>query len=205
MAQPPTEYYFTFKFLFLGIALELARYYRRFRMEEVAWERRLEVARRIKLQEDPTLTEIELRRKEAAVSWSAYGSKARRQRRQLIAVDFGRRAEAIGRDSNRRGSRNVHPLSPLSDSRSPDTQHRQFTMSPEQIWQLEQVFGVKYDPYYDDPYTEDELPDDIPHQVDYFYGDRIYDNGEIFYKDKTSGLFYRQGALPRRLAYEYRD
>jgi hypothetical protein len=38
-----------------------------------------------------------------------------------------------------------------------------------------------YDPYFDDSYTEeDELPDNIPFNADKKYGDRIFDNGEIF-------------------------
>lgn len=57
------------------------------------------------------------------------------------------------------------------------------------------------DPYYDDPYTEDELPDG-DYDVDKFYGDRIYSKtGEIFYKDSDTGLFYRQGAKPRNLSF----
>ncbi len=60
---------------------------------------------------------------------------------------------------------------------------------------------VDYDPYYDDPYTEDELPDDIPFNVDKKYGDQIFENGEIFYREKETGLYYGQGAKPRNLSF----
>ena len=56
--------------------------------------------------------------------------------------------------------------------------------------------GVAYDPYYDDPYTEDEMPDDVP----WFTGshdDRHYKNGEIFFFDKNTGFYFRQGCKPR--------
>jgi hypothetical protein len=74
-------------------------------------------------------------------------------------------------------------------------------MTDEEINLFELEFGVEYDPYYDDPYTEDELPDDMSYKVDKRYGDRIYSNGEIFYKDTESGFFYRQGAKPRNLSF----
>ena len=70
-------------------------------------------------------------------------------------------------------------------------------MSPQEIENFEREFGVEYDPYYDDPYTEEELPEDIPYKVDKLYGDRIYKDGEVFYKDDKTGLYYRQGSQPR--------
>jgi hypothetical protein len=78
---------------------------------------------------------------------------------------------------------------------------REYRMTDDEVSMFETDYGVDYDPYYDDPYTEDELPDDIPFNVDKKYGDRIFDNGEIFYKEKETGLYYRQGAKPRNLSF----
>ena len=76
-----------------------------------------------------------------------------------------------------------------------------YRMTDDEIKLFELEYGIDYDPYYDDPYTENELPDDINYQTDKKYGDRIYENGEIFYKDKVSGMYYRQGAKPRNLSF----
>ena len=58
-----------------------------------------------------------------------------------------------------------------------------------------------YDPYYDEPYPEDELPEDRPYTVDRVYGDRVYEDGEIFYKDSDTGMYYRQGCKPRGVRF----
>ena len=62
----------------LGIILTVSKGFARIRLEESAWEQRLKEARTKRLRDDPTLTEFELRRKEASLEWSAYG-KPRRQ------------------------------------------------------------------------------------------------------------------------------
>lgn len=68
-------------------------------------------------------------------------------------------------------------------------------MSDEEIARFESLYGIEYDPYYDDPYTEEELPMG-KFNVDKRYGDRVYSDGEVFYKT-AEGLYYRQGAKPR--------
>lgn len=83
---------------------------------------------------------------------------------------------------------------------SPSNNRQDYCMTPEEIEAFELEFGVTYDPYYDDPYTLDELPAP-PFDSDKLYGDRIYPNGEIFYKDSVSGLFYRQGSKPRNWSF----
>ena len=60
------DQFFTFTFPVLGILLSFAKNYARVRMEEAAWEQRLEEGREEMLRKDPTLTEIDLRRQEAA-------------------------------------------------------------------------------------------------------------------------------------------
>jgi hypothetical protein len=152
-------------------------------MEERAWEQRVEEARSKRLSEDPTLTEIELRRKDAALEWSAYG-KPRMDEERAERERQGSRVNVMDRDEE-----------------EDDLDERKYRMTDEEVSLFEMDYGVEYDPYYDDPYTEEELPDDIPFNVDKKYGDRIYDNGEIFYKEKESGLYYRQGAKPRNLSF----
>ena len=151
-------------------------------MEEIAWEQRLEEARKLQLRQDSTLTESELRRQEAALEWSAYGKP--RQEREELQRSKKRRVQVMERER----------YDDDSESR------RSNRMSEEDIEALEEEFGIAYDPYYDDPYTEDELPEG-KYTVDKRYGDRVYQDGEIFYKDKSTGLFYRQGAKPRNLSF----
>jgi len=178
------DYFFTFTFPILGIMLSISKSFGRLRMEERAWEQRLEEARENRLREDPTLTEIELRRKEAALEWSAYGKASEMEEAERETRRPGRRVKVMEKDSASTG--------PKADNQS--------RMSDEEVAQFEMEYGVEYDPYYDDPYTEDELPDGR-YSVDRRYQDRIYENGEIFYKDQDSGLFYRQGAKPRSLSF----
>ena len=54
----------------------------RARLEERAWEQRLMDGRAERLRQDPSLTELDLRRREAALEWSAYG-KPRMEEEQL--------------------------------------------------------------------------------------------------------------------------
>jgi hypothetical protein len=183
------EYFFTFTFPLLGIILSISNRFGRLRMEERAWEQRVEEARAKRLQEDPTLTEIELRRNEAALEWSAYG-KPRMQE------------ERAERERQERESRSRVKVMDLRDrDEDEDFDDREYRMTDEEVSMFEMEYGVEYDPYYDDAYSEEELPEDIPYNVYKKYGDRVYDNGEIFYKDKESGLYYRQGAKPRNLSF----
>lgn len=188
------DYFFTFTFPMLGILLSVSKNFARYRLEESAWEQRLEEAREKRLREDPTLTEVELRQKEAALEWSAYG-KPRRQEEEA--------QQRAMREEEFRGSRRVKVMENDydDDDYEDDFEYRSNRMSDDEINQFEVEYGIEYDPYYDDPYTEDELPGDMGFKIDKKYGDRIYENGEIFYKEKETGLYYRQGAKPRNLSF----
>jgi len=152
--------FFTCLFPILGFAMAISKQIARSRLEERAFELRLEEARIAKLQNDPTLTRNELKRQEASSSTgSAYGK---------------------------------------SRSTTTTTVMTKPTMTTEQdISQFETDYGIEYDPYYDDPYTLEELPNDETFRTDKVYGDRIYDNGEVFYFDKQTNVYYRQGSKPR--------
>ncbi|EEC50168.1 predicted protein [Phaeodactylum tricornutum CCAP 1055/1] len=179
--------FFTITFPTLGILLSLSKNFARIRMEENAWEQRLAEARKERLRKDPTLTEIDLRRKEAAIEWSAYG-KPRMEEEQLE-----RDLKEIQRSRTRVMDRS-------EDEEDVVGTEREYCMTDEEIESFELEYGVEYDSYYDDPYSEEELPEG-KFSLDRMYGDRVYDNGEIFYKDKESGLYYRQGAKPRNLSF----
>ena len=165
--------------------MQISKNFGRLRMEERAWEQRLDEGRQKRLREDPTLTEIELRRKEAGMEWSAYGKPRMDEEREL--KESRSRVKVMDRVEEK--------------EYEDDVEYRRTRMSDQEIDMFEAEYGVDYDPYYDDPYTEDELPDDVAFNTNRKYGDRIYKDGEIFYKDKTSGLFYRQGAKPRNLSF----
>jgi hypothetical protein len=177
----------------LGILLSVSKGFARLRLEESAWEQRLEEARTKRLRDDPTLTELELRRKESSLEWSAYG-KPRKQEEAMRA----RNGEKFSK--SRRGVKVTERDDRYDDSQD-DSIDRNYHMNDDEINRFEMEYGIEYDPYYDDPYAEDELPDDINFRVDKQYGDRIYETGEVFYKDKSSGMFYRQGAKPRNLSF----
>lgn len=212
LVDVPGDWFFTTTFVGMGILLSLTKQITRARMEERAWEQRLEEGRRRRLEQDPSLTELDLRRREAAMEWSAYGKPRRmeeerqRQLRQQREEAERRREEQEQEEfgSSRRSSRKRVKVMEreLGDDDDDDEEviRRQYTMTDEQIDVFEREFGIDYDPYYDDPYTEDELPEGKFH-LDKQYGDRVYDDGEIFYKDAETGLFYRQGAKPRSINF----
>lgn len=187
------EYFFTLTFPMLGILLSVSKGFARLRLEESAWEQRLEEARTKRLRDDPTLTELELRRKESSLEWSAYG-KPRKQEEAMRE----RNGEKFSK--SRRDAKVTERDDRYDDSQDGDID-RNYHMNDDEINRFEMEYGIEYDPYYDDPYAEEELPDDINFRVDKQYGDRIYETGEIFYKDKSSGMFYRQGAKPRNLSF----
>ena len=146
--------FFSITFAVLGLLLSISKQYARVRMEERAWEQRLAEGRHRNVRLDPTLSELELRKQEAAHEYSAYGR------------------------------RKVQTLEKTSTESTTTSKQEQF----------ERDFGIAWDPYYDEPYEEDELPKGN-YSVDKLYGDRLYDNGEIFYKDGNQ--YYRQGCQPR--------
>jgi len=189
------DHFFTFTFPMLGVILSISKGFARRRLEESAWEQRLEESRTKRLRDDPTLTELELRRKEASVEWSAYGTPRREEKereRQMREED---------EEPSRGRSRGVKVMEREYDVDDDDDAYsRNFQMNDDEINQFEMEYGVEYDPYYDDPYAEDELPIE-KFRLDKKYGDRIYKSGEIFYKEKATGLFYRQGAKPRSLSF----
>ena len=174
-------------------------------MEERAWEQRLEDGREEYLSRNPLVTEYDLRKKEAAQEWSAYGvprqqEKAAAQRyqndNQRERDDRRRsRVSVLDRDDGKNSADTISNLKQPQRVRKED-----YCMTDEEIEIFEYEYGVIYDPYYDDPYYEEELPEG-KYEVDKIYGDRIYPNGEIFYKDSKTGLYYRQGSKPRNLSF----
>jgi len=183
--------FFTISLMGMSIVLSVSRNVNRARMEELAWEQRLEDSRDKRMKQDPTLTELDLRRQEAANEWSAYGPDAMAERERESSSTSKKKVKVMDYEVE-------------FDNEDFDDDDNTFRRSPtgygmtdDEITAFEREFGVAYDPYYDDPYQEQDLPDDVTFKVDKQYGDRIYSNGEIFYKDKSTGLYYRQGSKPR--------
>jgi hypothetical protein len=197
--------FFTVTFPMLGILLSISKKFVRVRMEERSWEQRLIDARLELMKRDPSLTELDSRRNEAALEWSAYGTPRLLQQQQQNAYD-----NEYNEDNRRTGTKRQrvqvmdrpddYDVSDYDDNDDNDTTPASSypRMSDSEIRAFEKEYGVEYDPYYDEPYTSTELPNDINYSTDRMYGDRIYENGEIFYKDsKTTNLYWRQGSKPR--------
>jgi len=180
--------FFTITGISLGFAYTILRSWNRVTVENVAWENRLEDARLTKLDDeddlDPNaLTELDLRRMDAAASKSAYGPDA---------MD--------GRERKRRASRvqTLEDEEDFEEEEEDERSDRAYSMTDEEINEFEETYGVEYDAYYDEPYTVDELPDDMSFVEDKVYGDRRYENGEIFYRGEgDNNIYWRQGGRPR--------
>jgi hypothetical protein len=193
------DQFFTFTFPMLGILLGISKNYARAALEEAAWEQRLAEARAERLAQDPTLTELDLRRQEAAHEWSAYGiprlqeqaAAAAQQRDGVLLGRRQRRVSVLDRDSNKEDDVDaVSSTDPLD-----------YRMTEDEIAAFEREYGIEYDAYYDEPYAADELPEG-DYDLDRLYGDRIYKKtGEIFYRDAATGLFWRQGSKPRNIKF----
>jgi hypothetical protein len=206
--------FFTFTFPVLGILLSISKSFARVRMEERAWEQRLGEGRLEILQRDPTLTELDLRRAQAAQEWSAYGvSSSSRSSQQVTEQEYRRQDDTLyerRRQDDTLYERRQGPRVSVLDRNENDDDEaetsdafqtkQRYIMTEEEIKAFELEFGIAYDPYYDDPYTVDDLPDGKC-EIDKRYGDRIYPNGEIFYKDGQTGLYYRQGSKPRNINF----
>jgi hypothetical protein len=200
--------FFTITFPMLGILLSVSKNFARIRMEERAWEQRLEEGREDYLSRHPLLTEYDLRKKEAAQEWSAYGVP---RQQEAAAAQRYQNDEKNDRNERRRSRTSVLDRDNDNDysddnARMDNTKQTQrvrkedYCMTDEEIEIFENENGVIYDPYYDDPYYVEELPEG-KYEVDKIYGDRIYPNGEIFYMDSKTGLYYRQGSKPRNLSF----
>ena len=103
-----------------------------------------------------------------------------------------------GQERERRG-RCVQTLdADYYDEEEDGRSDRDYIMTDDQSNEVEGMYGVEYDPYYDEPYTVDELPDDMSFVEDKVYGDRRYEKGQIFYRNESNDdLYWRQGGRPR--------
>merc|ERR1712129_367219 len=123
-------------------------------------------------EENDMMTELDRRAKIANVSPSKYGPQAIRER--------------IKRRQRRRS---------INEDKEEDDLEISAAKFDKEADEFEASYDIKFDPYYDQPYVEEELPSDTDFSKDPFFGDRIYENGEIFFKDGS--LFYRKGSRPR--------
>ena len=63
------------------------------------------------------------------------------------------------------------------------------------VEKFEKEFGLEYDPEYDDPLLEEELPKDLKFIKLSVFGDRMYEDGSVYFKD--GDVYFRRGAKPR--------
>ena len=179
--------FFTATFFSIGLFYSLGKAYNRYLLEEVAFEQRKMEARERRLEEDPTLSELDLRRDESEGWTSIYGKRNRQ-----------RRSDRSSEDELEEGREGKYGSRVALRDREFDEDDDEFDgMTDQEIAEFESKYGVEYDPYYDEPYEENELPEG-KYKEDKSYGDRRYANGEVFYKDESTGLFYRQGSKPRQ-------
>jgi len=156
----------------IGLFYVVTRDINRARLEERAFDLRIKENREQRLAADPTLTEKELIREELANSFSYDEKEREKKSKGLKTLVMEREEDDI------------------------DGGGRLYMLSEKEIRELE-TLGVQYDPYYDDPYAKDELPEDIPYQDVKRTGDRMYENGETFFLDPETELYFRQGSRPR--------
>jgi hypothetical protein len=130
-------------------------------------------------------TELDLRKMDAQGSKRSYGPDS---------MDVQEREKGVVDDAFRHSSMTTILMKRRSDERS----DRNYSMADDQINEFEgRTYGVKCDPYYEEPYMVDELPDDMSFVEDKVYGDRRYEKGQIFYRNESNDdLYWRQGCRP---------
>ena len=209
--------FFTIAGISLGIMNAIMRPYNRQIIEERAWQRRLEEAREERMAADPTLTELDLIREEAESIAAPYGPDAmerrdeesrqrelRGRRRRVMVMDededddddydnYDEEDDADYEYSRRRRGRRRGRKSTYQ----PPPEDKYQPMTDDEIEDFEAEYGVEYDPYYDEPYEEDELPQDVKCYTDGMFMDKRYENGEVFYYDDDLDMYWRQGCKPR--------
>ena len=209
--------FFASAFFSIGLLYGLGKAYNRYLLEEIAFERRRYEERERKLLLVPSLdedddesttirnddvTEYDLRRMESARWLSVYGRKYRGEGKGGGAGYDENDDDGVDRGGKRRRTRtgvldrdveNDDDDDDDDDARRSSPSSR---MSDDEILDFEKRYGISYDPYYDEPYDESELPTNVKYKVDRSYGDRRYEDGEVFYKEGNA--YYRQGGRPRQ-------
>jgi hypothetical protein len=110
-----------------------------------------------------------------------------------------------GQERERRG-RCVQTLdADYYDEEEDGRSDRDYIMTDDQSNEVEGMYGVEYDPYYDEPYTVAEFPDDMSFVEDkqvYQYGDRRYTTRRERFSIApkcNNDLYWRQGGGRPRL------
>jgi len=138
--------FFTATFFSIGLFYSLGKAYNRYLLEEVAFEQRKFEARERKLQEDPTLSELDVRREES-MNWPSVYARKFRGEGETYAN------ERNSKDGSRRQRRGVAVLDREEDELLDEDEFNS-QMTDEEINTFESTYGVEYDPYYDEPYEE---------------------------------------------------
>ena len=144
-----TSYIFFFNHTTMcSLFYSLGKAYNRYLLEEVAFEQRKFEARERKLEEDPTLSELDVRREES-ISWPSVYARKFRGEGETYANERNSKSDG----SRRRRGRGVAVLD-REDDELLDEDEFNSQMTDEEINTFESTYGVEYDPYYDEPYEE---------------------------------------------------
>jgi len=158
--------------MFFAILSIVGPYFARIASANNAWEERLQEKRRqIAEETGEEISDLEFYRQSVKTYPSMYGSKGKLREKERRA------REALGYEEDSGDERRGRGKS------GSNVEER-----------FEREYGVEYDPFYDEPYAEDELPADLRFTKTAF-GDRIYENGEAFFK--SGDVWYRRGSKPR--------
>jgi len=139
--------FFTATFFSIGLFYSLGKAYNRYLLEEVAFEQRKFEARERKLQEDPTLSELDVRREES-MNWPSVYARKFRGEGETYAN------ERNSKDGRKRGRGGGVAVLDREDDELLDEDEFNSQMTDEEINAFESTYGVEYDPYYDEPYEE---------------------------------------------------
>jgi hypothetical protein len=162
--------------LFLGLAWVILPYFVRVASAERAWEERLMEARRKRAQETGIeLSNVEFYQQSVSTYPSMYGPDGTLERK---------RKAALRKKEGKEGA--------MSEE---EEEEEDLVASVQERMAFEKEFGLEYDPDYDDPLLEEELPKDLKFIKLSVYGDRMYEDGRVYFKD--GDVYFRRGAKPR--------
>jgi hypothetical protein len=162
--------------LFLGLAWVILPYFVRVASAERAWEERLMEARKKRAQETGIeLSNVEFYQQSVSTYPSMYGPDGTLERKRKAAL---RKKDEI-----------EGPM------RGEEEEEEDLAASVQERMAFEKEFGLEYDPDYDDPLLEEQLPKDLKFIKLSVYGDRMYEDGRVYFKD--GDVYFRRGAKPR--------
>lgn len=157
----------------LGLAWAIIPSWVRIASAERAWEERLAKARQKREEESgEKMSNIEFYQKSVSTYPTMYGPDGTLERKRRAALKKKRKDENLDMEEYK--------------------EEEDTTVVAEERLAFEKEFGLEYDPDYDEPLLEEELPTDLKFVKLSAYGDRMYEDGRVFFKD--GDVYFRRGA-----------